>query len=117
MPADYSIPQLQNINPSVSTPAGRLVHFLPNWKKLTSDRLVWQIVEGYRIPLKCVPHQWRPRLTKGSSIGQTRLLKTAIHELQEKGAVKEVNRVDDQYLSILFILKQGEKNRPVFNLR
>lgn len=43
--------------------------------------------------------------------------KTAIHELQEKGALKEVNRVDDQYLSTLFILKQGEKNRPVFNLK
>ena len=58
MPADYSIPQLQNINSSVSTPAGHLVHFLPNWKKLTSDWLVWQIVEGYSIPLRCVPHQW-----------------------------------------------------------
>lgn len=42
--ADYSIPQFQNINPSVSRPAGRLMHFLPNWKKLTSDRLLLQIV-------------------------------------------------------------------------
>ena len=71
MPADYSIPQLQNISPSGSTPAGRLVQFLPNRKKLTSDRLVLQIVKGYIIPLKCVPHQWRPRFTKGSSIERT----------------------------------------------
>ena len=55
------------------------MYFLPNWRKLTSDRLVWEEV-------KCVLHQWRPRLTKGSSIEQTRLLKTAIHELQKKGS-------------------------------
>ena len=62
------------------------MHFLLNWRKLTSDRLVWEIVEDYRIPLKCVLNQWQPRLTKGSSIEQTRLLKTAIHELQKKGS-------------------------------
>ena len=70
-----------------------------------------QSLKGYRIPLKCVPHEWRLRLTKGSSNEQTRLLKTAIHELQEKGALKEMNRIDDQYRLTLFILKQGEKNR------
>ncbi len=54
--ADYSIPRLQNIDPPDSTPAGRLQHFLANWEKLTSDQLVLQIVKGYKIPLKCIPH-------------------------------------------------------------
>ena len=82
--ADYNFPLLQNIIPLVSTPAGRLVHFLGNWEKLTSDKTILQTVKGYKIPLRCTPHQWRPGLTKGSSKEQTMLLETAINELQGK---------------------------------
>lgn len=114
---NYSVPQLPSITPPVMTTAGRLLHYLGNWKKLTSDQQVLQIVSGYKIPLKCIPHQWRRRITKGSSKEQIKVLKTAIDELQLKGALKEVNKVEDQYISTLFVVKQGTKNRPVFNLK
>ena len=52
--ADYNLPHLHKIIPPVSTPSGRLVYFLQNWKKLTSDQSVLQTVTGYRIPLRSI---------------------------------------------------------------
>ena len=37
--------------------AGRLVHFLGSWEKLTKDQNILQIVKGYRIPFLCRPKQ------------------------------------------------------------
>ena len=37
--------------------AGRLVHFLGSWEKLTKDQNIFQIVKGYRIPFLCRPKQ------------------------------------------------------------
>ena len=80
------------IIPPVSTPAGRL-----QW---------------------CVPHQWRPRKTRGGSKDRICLLKTAIVELQQKGAIKEVEELEDHYLSTLFVQQsQNNKLRPVINLK
>ena len=34
-----------------------------------------------------------------------------------KGAVKEVQDQDDQFLSTMFVVKQSKKIRPIFNLK
>ena len=79
------------------------------FSKLASDQLVLQIVKGYKIPLKCIPHQWWPFTGNVANYSNTRTRK--------EGSTEEVKKVDNQFLSTLFILKQGEKNRPVFNLK
>ena len=33
--------------------AGRLTHFQENWKKLTNDPQISELVEGYQIPFSC----------------------------------------------------------------
>ena len=37
--------------------AGRLMHLLSSWEKLTKDQNIFQIVKGYRIPFFCRPKQ------------------------------------------------------------
>ena len=45
------------------------------------------------------------------------LLSQAIVDLVAKGAVKEVQDQDDQFLSTMFVVKQSKKIRPIFNLK
>ena len=54
------IPHLNKITPpGRPLVAGRLKHFIENWKLITSDKSVLETVGGYRIPLISKPHQWR----------------------------------------------------------
>ena len=80
------------------------MYYVENWKKLTSDQQVLQMMRGYKIPLKCIPHQWITERKKEISEEKTKLLKTAISELKLKRALEVVNQVKDQYLSTLFAL-------------
>ena len=84
---------------------------------MTSDKSVLEIVEGYLIPLISTPYQWRKRITKYRSMEQKVLLSQAIVDLVAKGAVKEVQDQDDQFLSTMFVVKQSKKIRPIFNLK
>ena len=84
---------------------------------MTSDKSVLEIVEGYLIPLISKPYQWRKRITKYRSMEQKVLLSQAIVDLVAKGAVKEVQDQDDQFLSTMFVVKQSKKIRPIFNLK
>ena len=37
--------------------AGRLLHFLPNWRQITSDPDILMTVAGYKLPFTLPPHQ------------------------------------------------------------
>ena len=84
---------------------------------MTSDKSVLEIVEGYLIPLISKPYQWRKRITKYRSMEQKVLLSQAIVDLVAKGAVKEVQDQDHQFLSTMFVVKQSKNIRPIFNLK
>lgn len=111
------VPQLKKIMPPQEYVAGRLKYFVENWKIITSDKSVLETVQGYHIPLISKPHQWRKRITKTRSIEQKTLLSQAIVDLVAIGAVKQTMNQDDQFLSTLFIIKQSNKVRPIFNLK
>ena len=112
------IPRLNKITPpGPQLVAGRLKHFIDNWKLLTSDQSVLETVRGYRIPLLSRPHQWRKRVTKARSLEQRALLLQAISDLVSKEAVRQVVETEDQFLSTLFLVKQASKTRPIFNLK
>ncbi len=80
------VPQLNKITVTANQLAGRLRYFIENWRKITSDKQVLETVEGYRIPLKSKPIQWRKRATKSSSIEQETLLSQVILDLASKGS-------------------------------
>ncbi len=115
--ADYMVPQLNKITVTANQLAERLRYFIENWRKITSDKHVLETVEGYRIPLKSKPIQWRKRVIKSRSIEQETLLSQVILHLASKGAVHQVVEQDDQFLSTLFVAKQANKTRPIFNLK
>ncbi|CAB4011272.1 Gag-Pol poly [Paramuricea clavata] len=83
--AYYMIPRLNMITLPEQQTAGRLKHFIENWKIITSDGSVLETVRGYRIPLISKPHQWRERVTKARSLEQQLLLSQAISDLVSKG--------------------------------
>ena len=99
--ADYMIPRLNKITLPEQQIAGRLRHFLGNWKIITSDESVLETVKGYQIPLTSKPHQWRKRITKAKGLQQEVLLTQAISDLVSKGAVHQVVEQEDQFLSCL----------------
>ena len=112
------VPQLNKITVTANQLAGRLRYVIENWRKITlTDKHVLETVEGYRIPLKSKPIQWRKRVTKSRSIEQETLLSQVILDLASKGAVHQVVEQDDQFLSTLFVVKQANKTRPIFNLK
>ena len=64
----HMIPRLNMITLPEQQRAGRLTHFMSNWKIITSDKSVLETVGGYRIALTSKPHQWRKRMTKVKSL-------------------------------------------------
>ena len=100
--------------------AGRLSHFLINWKVLTTDQWVVETVKGFQIPFSSQPVQdhW-PNLTMCSA-EQSLLIQEEVSTLIEKGAVTQVHNPQPQgsFYSILFLIpKKGGQMRPVINLK
>ena len=98
--------------------AGRLKHFQANWRKKTSDQEVLQTVSGCTVELFETPHQVKPPQAHKFSTPEKELIEKEIKELEEKGAIKQVSQVQNQFLSNLFLVKKKDGgNRPVINLK
>lgn len=96
--------------------AGRLRHFLGNWKKLTQDKNILKIVQRYKIPILSQPTQ---RRTPGQVVpgDQLHFVDQEILSMLEKGAIQQVFPVCKQFLSSLFLVgKKDGGYRPVINL-
>ena len=78
--------------------AGRLVHFLGSWKKLTKDQNILQIVKGYRIPFLCKPKQKEPKEIN-FSVQEKATISLEVENLLIKGDVEQVCPQKDQFLS------------------
>ena len=103
---------------SVSRPASGLLSS-NSWKAITKDRWALQAVSGYIIPFVSPPRQWRPKIMRARSPAQTVLMRTAIQKLLDKRAVKQVNLVEGQFVSTLFLVEDRTvcKYRPIINLK
>ena len=93
--------------PDVSL-AGRLKHFLENWKKLTHDKHILQLVQGYEIPFFTAPRQRHVPTQKNIPMSQVHLVDKEIQSMLEKGAIKQVFPVKHQFPSNLFLV--GKKD-------
>ena len=98
--------------------AGRLVHFLGSWEKLTKDQNILQIVKGYRILFLCRLKQKREPKEINFSMQEKETISLEVENLLKKGAVEQVCPQKDQFLSNIFIVKKKDRgNRPVINLK
>ena len=98
--------------------AGRTKRFLENWKQLTQDPSILEIVQGYKIPFIEFPRQtFLPRRGNLTS-KEKELVGQEISQMLTKGAISKVRPSQDQFLSNIFILpKKDGGNRPVINLK
>lgn len=97
--------------------AGRLQHFVHNWRQVTQDPWLLEAVQGYKLEFSSPPFQYYlPR----ELVACQETLEGVDQEVQnlEKGAVRPVQRTTGQYLSHLFTVpKKDGTRRPAVNLK
>ena len=103
------------LSPSVSTgAAAKLPQFIEQWKSITSDPAVLEIVTGVNIPFRCVPFL---KVTTKTVPELYPLLEQKVQNLLEKGAICEVPFCEDGFYSRLFVIpKRDGSMRPVIDL-
>ena len=93
----------------VSPLAGRIQKFLANWKLLTTDKNILNIVKGWEVPLLCIPTQTRlPQAIKMNSL-EEKVMDQEIESMLAKGAIREAIPKSDQFLSNVFVTPKKEE--------
>ena len=109
----------RNVLPQVPL-AGRLKYFQENWKILTNDSAILDLVQGYKIPFmgRVPPCQLSPPNPLRMSSAEQQIIDQEISNMLEKGAISKATPCKNQFLSTLFIVKKRDGgNRPVINLK
>jgi hypothetical protein len=114
-----SLQQLFPVKEVVSPQAGRIQKFINNWKKITNDPSVLEIVKGWEIPLLETPTQ--TKLPHGIQMNsqEEQAMDKEIESMLTKGAIREAIPKEDQFLSNVFVTPKGEEGeyRPITNLK
>ena len=104
------------VNPALL--AGRLGHFLPNWRRITNDPTILEMIQGYKLEFTSTPVQSTVRRPLQFSCSETAKIDLEISALLEKEALHVVKPVSDQFISNLFLVpKRDGKSRPVISLK
>lgn len=69
--------------------AGRLKHFIHNWKEIILDQFIIQCLKGYKIPFHEIPKQTIPPKEPNWSSKELKIIKLGINKLLVKKAVEE----------------------------
>ena len=103
---------------------GRTRLYLKNWRKITQNKSVLDIVKSYKIPFIQKPTQTCHPHTQPTDPLEDLLISSKISHLLEKGAIGEVDMSRLHYSnSLLLVAKRsgggggGGRKRPVINLR
>ena len=106
--------KVRSLNPLT----GRTRLYLKNWKKITQNKSVLDIVKGYKIPFVQKPTQTFHPQTQPTDPIEDLLISSDISHLLEKGAIEEVDMSQLHYSNSLFLVaKRSGGKRPVINLR
>jgi hypothetical protein len=73
--------------------AGRLKHFLPNWKSITQDPRILQVVKGYPIDFSETSVQVHPPKLIIVSVENQVLIETEVQKLASKEAIHLVSPI------------------------
>ncbi len=98
--------------------AGRLKHFVANWRRITTDRWVLETVNGYAIDLHSTPRQAGPPREPHLDMEAEAMLASELNKLLDKGAVRRVEESRAGFVSTMFLVpKKDGGQRPVVNLK
>jgi hypothetical protein len=108
-----TIPHLESL-----PAAGRTGFCQGNWRIISSDAWIAQVVGGYRLELMTQPNQRNPPCPITMGKAESMAITSEIGKLSEKGAIKPVQPYVGQFLSQLFLVpKKDGSQRPVINLK
>ena len=98
--------------------AGRLLHFLPHWRQITSDPDILMTVAGYKLSFTSPPHQTSAKAYLTFSRHESEKVDSKVALLREKGVLHVACPVPDQFVSSLFLVPKRDGNsRAVINLK
>ena len=108
-PAFMAMGMVTTILPRPLQLAGRFQHFLSNWKLLTRDQFILEMVVGIQIPFTSFPNQSRvPPLTFHNHSEQV-TIGQEISEMLQKGAIQVVSPAHDWGISKFSFPSQEER--------
>ncbi|KAJ8909415.1 hypothetical protein NQ315_015134 [Exocentrus adspersus] len=102
----------------VSKVAGRLKWFLDSWKLITKDKIILDIVKGYKIVCNSTIAQSQILTEPKRSIVEEKQLQLAVLDLFEKGAIESCTHTTEQFISLYFLVpKPDATSRFILNLK
>jgi len=97
--------------------AGKLKHYLPQWKAITTDKKVLSIVEGYKIPL--ISNNFSSPVNAISySYEDEQCIFTSVRQLLAIDAISICNHADGEFISPIFLVPKSDgTKRFILNLK
>lgn len=109
------VPAISEVNHAY---AGRLKKFYKEWRKITRDRELLNIIRGYKIPFKSIPVQNHEPSEHSFSEIEFKAVDEAVEKLLVIGAVEEVVPCSDQFVSNVFVVPKPDGTfRLIINLK
>lgn len=92
-------------------------HFLHQWKRITNDKEILNMVAGWIIPFNQHPPQMTMRNINMSK-EEKKLVDIEVINLLGKGAIQQTTPVEGQVISSIFLREKKDKSqRPILNLK
>ena len=101
------------------TNAGKIQYFVENWKILSGDPNIHEIVQSWKLPLVELPYQGREPIGHNMVEKEKVILDQEVKSMLKKEVMKEVAPQKDQFLATIFVRPKKEENkyRPIINLK
>lgn len=98
--------------------AGNLQSCVREWELITSDKIILEYINGYKIPFKKTPYQENPVIKSKLSIQDQIDLGFEIDKLLKIGAIERCNYCEGQFVSPCFLVpKPDGSKRFIINLK
>ena len=97
---------------------GKISDNFVNWRRLTSDKWILQLVRGVQVEFQENPSNIPHKREIVFNITEDELVKQEISSFLKKGIIQEVEPVEGQVLSNIFLReKKGGSQRVILNLK
>ena len=97
--------------------AGMIKNHLPQWKEITSDHVILNLVQGCKIEFETVPSQIMPPRPCTFNDNELIAVKQEIRQLLKKGVIFECGHEPDEFVSNIFLRpKKNNTFRMILNM-
>lgn len=102
---------------AITFKAGNIAKFVDNWRKITSDINILEIITGYRIAFDTFPCQTATPFVQFSK-GEEQIIATKTDKLFKKQVIEKTSHCQDEFISTVFTRpKKDGSHRLILNLK